>query len=65
MSFFRKLPAILIALAALASPLCAQVEVAVEADGCLLVLVRRTNVHDEHFTPRGGQLLRIRYTARP
>ena len=41
------------------------VDLAVEADGSLLVLVRRTNVHDEHFTPRVGQLLRIRYTAKP
>ena len=41
------------------------VDLAVEADGSLLVLVRRTNVHDEHFTPRAGQLLRIRYTAKP
>ncbi len=40
------------------------VDLAVEADGSLLVLVRRTNVHDEHFTPRSGQLLRIRYTAK-
>ncbi len=39
------------------------VDLAVEADGSLLVLVRRTNVHDEHFTPRSGQLLRIRYAA--
>ena len=37
------------------------VDLAVEADGSLLVLVRRTNVHDEHFTPRTGQLLRLRY----
>ena len=41
------------------------VDLAVEADGSLLVLVRWTNVHDEHFTPRAGQLLRIRYTAKP
>ncbi len=39
------------------------VDLAVEADGSLLVLVRRTNVHDEHFTPKSGQLLRIRYGA--
>ena len=39
------------------------VDLAVEADGSLLVLVRRTNVHDEHFTPKSGQLLRIRYAA--
>ena len=69
MSFIPRLPSLLIALAALARPLCAEGEVpegfAVEADGSLLVLVRRTNVHDEHFTPRAGQLLRIRYTAKP
>ena len=41
------------------------VDLAVEADGSLLVLVRRTNVHDEHFTPKSGHLLRIHYAAKP
>ena len=69
MSFIPRLPSLLIALAALARPLCAEGEVpegfAVEADGSLLVLVRRTNVHDANFKPQTGQLLRIRYGAKP
>ena len=55
MSFIPRLPSLLIALAALGRPLCAEGEVpegfAVEADGSLLVLVRRTKVHDEQFRP--------------
>ena len=39
------------------------VDLAVEADGSLLVLVRRTNVRDANFKPGTGQLLRIRYAA--
>ena len=41
------------------------VDLAMEADGSLLVLVRRTNVHDANFKPQTGQLLRIRYAAKP
>ena len=40
------------------------VDLAVEADGSLLVLVRRTNVRDANFKPGTGQLLRIRYPAK-